>query len=128
MSLRCPRCGLFNPDTALRCDCGYDFSTRTVQASYVERAAEAKHGGRANLLRARSRDNLRYGLLLTGGSAALTVILTAVKGGPTIFLPWALVAGIVLTLRGWRQRKDAEALERGGRPSPAPSGPHSHGR
>jgi uncharacterized membrane protein YhaH (DUF805 family) len=25
----CPQCQLINPDTAQRCDCGYDFSTKT---------------------------------------------------------------------------------------------------
>jgi hypothetical protein len=31
----CPRCGLVNPPTAQRCDCGYDFASRTVQSSYL---------------------------------------------------------------------------------------------
>lgn len=31
----CPKCNLVNPDTAERCDCGYDFPTGTLQASYT---------------------------------------------------------------------------------------------
>ena len=31
----CPRCGLINPNTALRCDCGYDFDSKTVEKSYA---------------------------------------------------------------------------------------------
>jgi len=27
---------LFNPDTAQRCDCGYDFETKTVQQAYFK--------------------------------------------------------------------------------------------
>src|SRR6266581_2209891 len=27
----CPRCGLLNPETAQRCDCGYNFELRTVE-------------------------------------------------------------------------------------------------
>ncbi len=35
--MKCPRCGLINPDTALRCDCGYDFPTQSVRESYVQK-------------------------------------------------------------------------------------------
>jgi len=34
--MKCPRCGLFNPETAQRCDCGYDFDTRTVKNAYFK--------------------------------------------------------------------------------------------
>ncbi len=27
MSIRCPKCNLYHPDSALRCECGYDFET-----------------------------------------------------------------------------------------------------
>jgi uncharacterized membrane protein YhaH (DUF805 family) len=30
-TVECPRCRLVNPDTAQRCDCGYDFSTKTAE-------------------------------------------------------------------------------------------------
>lgn len=32
--MRCPKCGLTNPEYALRCDCGYDFATRTMKESH----------------------------------------------------------------------------------------------
>jgi hypothetical protein len=32
MSQECPRCGLFSPDGVHRCDCGYDFTTRSSSA------------------------------------------------------------------------------------------------
>ena len=32
--MNCPRCGLINPGTAQRCDCGYDFVSKTVQESH----------------------------------------------------------------------------------------------
>lgn len=35
----CPNCGLMNPDGAMRCDCGYDFRSGTMQ-----KASEAKPG------------------------------------------------------------------------------------
>jgi hypothetical protein len=33
----CPRCQLINPDTAKRCDCGFDFETKTTERSYLPR-------------------------------------------------------------------------------------------
>jgi len=33
--MNCPRCGLINPETAQRCDCGYDFIGKSVQESYL---------------------------------------------------------------------------------------------
>jgi hypothetical protein len=47
MAIECPRCRLTNPETAQRCDCGYDFETKTVQTPY---SAEDL-GGRANRLK-----------------------------------------------------------------------------
>ena len=41
----CPNCRLVNPNTALRCDCGYDFQTGKIKESYVSDAA----GGKARL-------------------------------------------------------------------------------
>jgi uncharacterized RDD family membrane protein YckC len=37
--MKCPRCGLINPETAMRCDCGWDFSTGTVKESYLGKEA-----------------------------------------------------------------------------------------
>lgn len=34
-SLVCPRCKLISPPIAARCDCGYDFETKTVKTSYL---------------------------------------------------------------------------------------------
>ena len=28
----CPDCGLINPDTAIRCDCGYDFGPKALKS------------------------------------------------------------------------------------------------
>src|SRR5262245_35407815 len=34
-SQKCPSCDLYNPEFALRCDCGYDFQSRQIEKSYL---------------------------------------------------------------------------------------------
>lgn len=38
--MHCPACKLWNPDGAMRCDCGYDFQSQSIQASYLPTAQE----------------------------------------------------------------------------------------
>ncbi len=33
--MRCPSCGLINPKTAQRCDCGYDFADQRMALSQL---------------------------------------------------------------------------------------------
>ncbi len=35
-AMHCPNCGLINPESAGRCDCGYDFSRKTMETSSAE--------------------------------------------------------------------------------------------
>ncbi len=37
--MKCPNCGLENPPTAERCDCGYDFPSRSMKSSYLTPAS-----------------------------------------------------------------------------------------
>jgi hypothetical protein len=37
--MECKNCGLLNPDTAMRCDCGYDFATHTMRTPYLVKPA-----------------------------------------------------------------------------------------
>lgn len=32
--MNCPKCGLINPDSAERCDCGYDFRRKTLSSEH----------------------------------------------------------------------------------------------
>jgi hypothetical protein len=33
--MKCPHCGLFNPESAQRCDCGFDFQSKTLKESFL---------------------------------------------------------------------------------------------
>ena len=35
--MKCPNCKLINPDSAQRCDCGYDFISGLMEKSYLEK-------------------------------------------------------------------------------------------
>ena len=34
---KCPNCGLLNPETAIRCDCGFDFETKAVEKPFLNK-------------------------------------------------------------------------------------------
>ncbi|MDB5307736.1 MAG: hypothetical protein JWO38_1938 [Gemmataceae bacterium] len=38
----CPRCGLVNPPSARRCDCGYDFQSQSVARSHLSEGELAR--------------------------------------------------------------------------------------
>jgi len=42
--MKCPQCGLFNPPSAMRCDCGWDFNSKTMKESYLKNTAPAISG------------------------------------------------------------------------------------
>lgn len=44
--MQCPKCRLFNPPAALRCDCGHDFPTGVMKTSYITDPPRFSEGGR----------------------------------------------------------------------------------
>jgi hypothetical protein len=40
--MKCPNCGLINPPSALRCDCGYDFPSGLIKESYLSETRNLK--------------------------------------------------------------------------------------
>lgn len=41
----CPNCKLINPDSAIRCDCGYDFPSGNLEHSYLTHKEKKLAGG-----------------------------------------------------------------------------------
>jgi hypothetical protein len=95
---------LLSPDGALRCDCGYDFGTGTVQGSFLVAHVLEKHGGAAQIVEKSAREKIRSGLVLLGLGVILTVVgyLTT---GQVVFLGGALTLGAAMLHAGIRQRR-----------------------
>jgi hypothetical protein len=111
MSHKCPRCGLFSPEEAIRCDCGYDFETRTVQPSYFIAHILQKHGGAANMLGESARTNIRSAIILLGIAGAISVV-GYLASGSLYFFGGAVLWGALYLYRGLRQRRLRDKLLR----------------
>ncbi len=82
--MRCPECRLINPETALRCDCGYDFASGSKKESYLVKK-ELPTGNLASLERrflGRVLDKLIAVLALLG--ASLPAIISREVGQVTV--------------------------------------------
>jgi hypothetical protein len=104
MSQKCPRCGLFSPEEAIRCDCGYDFKSQTVQSSYLVAHLVQKHGGADNIILGSARSNIRNGTLLLVIGASVSVI-GYLASGNLYFFGGAVLWGALFLYRGLRQRR-----------------------
>ena len=114
--MECPKCGLINPSEALRCDCGYDFLTKTVQSSYLDKRI-ARPNGKANMLIGAAGLVLPFTLLTTiSYRAALEAHRVTQRKQPGLFESqgvWiiAVVIGIIVFMRGrvqylaWRSHR-----------------------
>jgi hypothetical protein len=102
MAQKCPKCGLLNPEIALRCDCGYDFESRTMQESFVPPPTPEQK-------RRAGRDQMLTGAVVFLFSSALTIwriAEAASAGGVTIRTVWlglGMVVGVFLFVRGVRR-------------------------
>ena len=80
--MKCPKCGLLNPDEAQRCDCGYDFQTKTIQPSCL-----ADLGGKNSLHRSAQA---RLSVVVAAGFLGL------VSGAVAGFCLVSVVVGVVI--------------------------------
>src|SRR6266567_3557520 len=60
--MECPRCGLANPATAIRCDCGYDFRSGRMSGQ----PATGDRTGTGQFISAESLARWTVGLLIAG--------------------------------------------------------------
>lgn len=87
---KCPRCGLWNTDSAIRCDCGHDFVKTTAQEALALRHSEAVQTGARNM---------SYGALLFIGG----IIGTAVKPTDNVVAWGGIFCGALAFLGGLYQ-------------------------
>lgn len=86
----CPKCGLVNPDVALRCDCGFDFDSGRALASYLtEKEQTARFNWRTQVFNSLLGSMVVFaaiGLLNSDASLFLFIFINAVLSVSIIFL------------------------------------------
>lgn len=103
-SRHCPRCRLDSPHEALRCNCGYDFATKTVKQSYAVEHGVQKEGGPGAVLATSARRSIRAGLGLLGLGGVMLAFSVAAGDAPRLAnLP--LIMGVIFLGRGLRLRR-----------------------
>jgi|SRR5437879_6437190 len=107
MGKECPKCGLFNPDTTERCDCGWDFASKRVDLSYaapLDARISAELG--MTLTQVGTR-NMKIGstVFLVGiiGAVWLGALTAYTTGGFTIIWYGGVIVGAAQFFRGLSQ-------------------------
>jgi|SRR5437899_681116 len=86
--MKCQHCGLLNPDGAVRCDCGYDFVSRTLKDSYLPVVNQAKPN---------RRQSARQYAISCGIATLAEIVLLETPGiGEATFTPGFVVAARML--------------------------------
>ena len=100
----CPRCTLVSPDAAIKCDCGFEFATK----SRSELDAEVQDA------RARAKREISTGILLTIGAGGFSIasFLFAQPGGWFIIAHGAVAAGVLMVIRGLSTRRSLANWEK----------------
>ena len=69
----CPKCRLVNPPSAQRCDCGYDFGSRTQERSYLSPGGRSRPDAGSRVV--------GYGCLIVAPLLLLGGVVTGMKAG-----------------------------------------------
>ena len=85
----CPKCQLANPDTAIRCDCGYDFASNTLQQSYLP--AKQRRVGKMNTMRVFLWPALALAVVYTAIATWLLVGLTHDRDPESVTAGWLII-------------------------------------
>ncbi len=67
--IKCPNCGLYNPDSAQRCDCGYDFGTDAIRPAFRQTDARGVSTATMSLSRVIVTDfDMPFGSMVVAGN------------------------------------------------------------
>ena len=119
MSRTCPRCKLINPDSTVRCDCGYDFATGEIKASHLQTAVNEKaaarfqelvekHGSVDAALKAIAKRTMSQGVMalvigLVGTGISYAVAVGESNQNGSVVFTGAILVGAVQFVRGLTQ-------------------------
>jgi hypothetical protein len=101
--VNCPNCRLVNPPSAQRCDCGYDFATKSVKPSYLADSQDVSDLA-MEAVRALGRQDLMVGGMWLALGTVATIgsyaVATTHGGGSYVVTYGAIVVGVIRVARG----------------------------
>jgi hypothetical protein len=113
--MECPNCRRISPEGALRCDCGYDFFSRTIRESYVVQELQRRNPDKGAWLEASARSDLRNGLLCLACGGFIIVVVrscaTTSLGISELAVHLPALYGLALINRGMKDRKRAKGAQ-----------------
>jgi hypothetical protein len=116
-SKECPKCGLFNPGVAERCDCGFDFLTKRIALSYARPTDENVRAEQGMTLTQVGLRNIEVGVTISIVGIivdiALAMATDMLRARRVVLIPWgAMAAGLAIVFRGIGQYQRGKKLDR----------------